>query len=35
MVTIQKKEQDLIKSFILLSHAEIEAFIEDIAKEKI
>ncbi|MFC3158783.1 hypothetical protein SAMN05443633_11528 [Chryseobacterium arachidis] len=30
-----KKEQDLIKSFILLSHAEIEAFIEDIAKEKI
>lgn len=30
-----KKEQDLIKSFILLSHAEIESFIEDIAKEKI
>ncbi|MGO4710505.1 HEPN domain-containing protein [Chryseobacterium sp. 2TAF14] len=30
-----KKEKDLIKSFILLCHAEIEFFIEDIAKEKI
>lgn len=29
-----KKEQDLIKSFVLLIHAEIEAFIEDRAKEK-
>lgn len=30
-----RKEQDLIKSFILLTHAEIEAYIEDIAKDKI
>lgn len=29
-----RKEQDLTKSFILLVHAEIEAFIEDRAKEK-
>jgi hypothetical protein len=29
------KEQDLIRSFIMLVHAEIEAFIEDKAKEKI
>lgn len=30
-----KKEQDLIRSFILLSHAEIEAYLEDIVKDKI
>ncbi|WP_336717302.1 HEPN domain-containing protein [Chryseobacterium mucoviscidosis] len=30
-----KKEQDLIRSFVLLSHAEIESYLEDIAKEKI
>ena len=30
-----KKEQDLIRSYVLLSHAEIEAFLEDKAKEKV
>lgn len=30
-----KKEQDLIRSYILLSHAEIEAYLEDIVKNKI
>ena len=30
-----KREQDLIRSYVLLSHAEIEAFIEDRAKEKV
>lgn len=30
-----KKEQDLIRSYILLSHAEIEAYLEDIVKYKI
>lgn len=29
-----KKEQDLIRSYVLLCHAEIEAFVEDKAKER-
>jgi hypothetical protein len=29
-----KKEQDLIRSYVLLSHAEIEAYIEDKAKDR-
>ena len=30
-----KKEQDLIRSYVLLSHAEIEAYLEDKSKERI
>lgn len=30
-----KKEQDLIRSYVLLAHAEIEAFLEDKAKAKV
>lgn len=30
-----KKESDLIRSYVLLVHAEIESYFEDIAKEKI
>lgn len=30
-----KKEQDLIRSYVLLVHAEIEAYFEDVAKEKV
>lgn len=30
-----KKESDLIRSYILLSHAEIESYFEDIAKDKV
>lgn len=30
-----KKEQDLIRSFVLLTHAEIEAFLEDLAKSRV
>ena len=29
-----KKESDLIRSYILLAHAEVESYLEDIAKEK-
>ena len=28
------KEQDLIRAFVVLSHAEIEAFLEDVTKDK-
>jgi hypothetical protein len=30
-----KREQDLIRSFVLLTHAEIEAYLEDVAKTKV
>jgi hypothetical protein len=30
-----KREQDLIRSFVLLSHAEIEAYLEDVAKTRV
>lgn len=30
-----KKEQDLIRSFVLLTHAEIEAYLEDVAKKRV
>ena len=30
-----KKEQDLIRSFVLLTHAEIEAYLEDVAKTRV
>lgn len=30
-----KAEQDLIKSFVLLSHAEIEFFLENLARDKV
>lgn len=30
-----KREQDLIRSFVLLTHAEIEAYLEDVAKTRV
>lgn len=30
-----KREQDLIRSFLLLTHAEIEAYLEDVAKTRV